>query len=302
MLTTYLGEITALLASICFAIGPTMNTLAGRQVSIYTVNRVRLLLTLLILVTAHWLITGNLFPGEMTLERWFWLGLSAMFSLVIGDTLLFEAFSLIGTRLSMLVVSLVPVFSALLAFAFLDERLRVVQIAGILVTISGVIWVLFDRKNGGNRSAQDKKYLRGFLLALGSALLHALGVIAAKKGLAGDFPALSGHVIRMLVALTVVWGAMLVSGHARQTVDELRARPISLRYILLGAVFGPFLGMWLSLVAIQYTQVGIATALTSLPPIWLLPIGYYFFRERIGPRAISGSVIAVIGVAMIFLL
>lgn len=69
-----------------------------------------------------------------------------------------------------------------------------------------------------------------------------------------------------------------------------------------GAVLGPFLGVWLSLVAVKYAYVGIASTLMSLPPIILIPVSHWVFKEKITFGAILGTVIAVAGVAMIFLL
>jgi drug/metabolite transporter (DMT)-like permease len=63
---------------------------------------------------------------------------------------------------------------------------------------------------------------------------------------------------------------------------------------------GPFLGVWLSLIAIQRTEVGVASTLMGLSPIFLLPIGYLVFSERFGWRAVSGTMIAMVGVWLLF--
>jgi drug/metabolite transporter (DMT)-like permease len=300
MLGAYLGEISALLASICFSIGPTLNTFAGQRVSVNTVNRARLVIALGLLVIPHWLVLGVPIPLQAPAERWVWLGLSGLCGLVLGDTLLFLGFSLIGTRLSMLVATLVPVLSSILAWAFLGERLAWVQAAGILTTLLGVAWVMSDR-NGVRGQIQDRAaFRRGIQFTLAAAFIHSIGNILAKKGLVGDFPALSGHVMRVTVSLVIILGVMLLQRQLRPTLSELKAEPSSLRYILWGAVFGPTLGMWLSLFAIQNTEVGVASSLTALPPIWLLPIGHYLFSEKISLRSVAGSLVAVAGVVLIF--
>ena len=302
MLHSYPGEIAALLASVCFSIGPALFTLAGRRISVGTVNRSRLLVTMILLIVPHWYFAGTLLPLDAQPERWLWLGFSGLLSLVIGDSLLFAAFALIGTRLTMLVASLMPVSSALLAWIFLGETLSWTQITGILVTIGGVSWVVSDRNNGSPDLQDRATDRKGLLLALGGAIIHSCGAIAAKKGLGGDFPALSGHVIRIFVSMLIVVALMFFQGKAGKMVSELRTQASSIKYVLVGAIFGPLTGMWLSLFAIQNTSVGIATSLTSLPPVWLLPIGFYLFKERIGVRAVLGSLVAVIGVAILFLL
>jgi drug/metabolite transporter (DMT)-like permease len=297
----YLGALYALLASVCFAIGPTLNTLAGRHVRVATVNRVRLAAALLLLMLVHWLTLGSPFPITGRIENWMYMGLSGIFGLIIGDALLFGAFNVLGTRLSMLVISLIPMFSSLMAYFFLDEKLAVVQVVGIAVTISGVGWVLLDRRSGATRELNRRVYLRGFLLAIGSAFFHAAAAITSKAGLAGDFPALSAHTIRTFLALILIMIPLLSREPRRGMVSELRQKPEAMKYLLWGAVFGPLLGMWLALLALQHINVGIATAITSLPPIWLIPVGRFFFNERIGWRAVAGSLTAVSGVALMFL-
>ena len=50
-----------------------------------------------------------------------------------------------------------------------------------------------------------------------------------------------------------------------------------------------------------HTNVGIASTLVALPPVILLPIGYFVFKERFGWGAVVGTLIAIAGVALIFL-
>jgi drug/metabolite transporter (DMT)-like permease len=71
--------------------------------------------------------------------------------------------------------------------------------------------------------------------------------------------------------------------------------------LICGALTGPFLGVWLSLIAIQHTSIGVASTLMALPPVFLLPISRLVFAEQIGWRTILGTMVAISGVAMLFL-
>jgi drug/metabolite transporter (DMT)-like permease len=105
----------------------------------------------------------------------------------------------------------------------------------------------------------------------------------------------------MIAAAAILWLVTLLLGQVRPTFAALRRRPEAMKYILGGAFFGPFLGVTLSLVAVQRTQVGIASTLLALPPIFLLPISHFVFKERIGWSAIAGTLVAVAGVAILAL-
>jgi drug/metabolite transporter (DMT)-like permease len=69
----------------------------------------------------------------------------------------------------------------------------------------------------------------------------------------------------------------------------------------LGAVFGPFLGVSLSLLAVQRTQAGVASAIMSIVPVLIILPSVLLFRERVTARAVMGAALAVGGVAVLFL-
>ena len=295
---TYLGEIAALTTALCWSFTSIFFTLAGRRVGSVTVNRLRLIMATIFLTVTHWLLATPL-PLRAAPERWFWLGLSGVVGLVLGDAFLFQAYVWIGPRLGMLMMSSVPVISTLLAWLFLGETLAFNQIAGVLLTVGGIAWVVMERTGSRGQSTENPNYLWGILFGLGAAGGQALGLILAKKGLGGDFPALSGNFIRMVTALVVMWA--FIRGQAGLTFRRLGSQPQAALTIMGGALTGPFLGVWMSLVAIQLTRIGIASTLMALPPILLLPIGYYVFKERITRRAIIGTLLAIMGVALLFL-
>lgn len=297
----FLGELAALGTAVCWSFTSTFFTLAGRMVGSVVVNRIRLLLAILFLSLTHWFLLGSWFPQHVAGERWLWLGLSGVIGLSIGDALLFQAFVLIGSRLSMLLMSLVPVISTLLAWLFLHETLTPLQLLAIFVSVAGVAWVILDRTPQGIQQTSSHDNWAGILFGLGGALGQALGLIAAKKGLSGDFSPLSGTLIRMVTAAAVLWLVTIATGKARLTFQQLARMPHSFVYILGGSFFGPFLGVTLSLVAVQATAVGIASTIIALPPIFLLPIGYFVFQERVGWRAVAGTVAALSGVAILLL-
>jgi drug/metabolite transporter (DMT)-like permease len=123
----------------------------------------------------------------------------------------------------------------------------------------------------------------------------------SKQGLADDFSPISGNVIRLISASLLIWILTILQGQVQTTFSTLRRHPQSLKWITIGAIFGPFIGVSLSLLAVQKAPVGIASTLMQLTPIILLPIGYFVFHEQIGRRAVMGTVLAIMGTAAIFL-
>ena len=300
-MNAYLGEIAALITSLCFSITSTFFTLAGQKVGSVIVNRTRLGIAVIFIICAHFLLRVPL-PYKIETESFFWLGLSGIIGLVLGDASLFQAFILIGPRISMLLMGLAPVLAAILAWIFLGEQLSELQILGIGLTLGGVLWVIIEHNRKINSNGIEKKnYLPGILFGFGGAAGQALGMITAKKGLGGDFPALSGTLIRMVTAAIVLWSFTIFRGQARKTVELLNSNRQSLGYITAGSFTGPFLGVTFSLIAIQNTSIGVASTLMALTPIFLIPISHSIFNERFGWGAIAGTLVAVAGVGMLFL-
>lgn len=295
-----IGGLAALGTSILWAAGSTFFTFASRELGSVTVNRVRLLLATIFLGITHLAINGALIPVNVEPETWFWFVLSGVIGLVLGDAFLFQAFVWIGPRLSMLLMSLAPVISVIFSWIFLAERLTLLQVLGIGITVLGVSTVILDRGKLNQANGQNRNYLKGLLFGLGGAVGQALGLITSKVGLNAGVSPLSGNLIRIFSAAVIMWFVALLMNQAKVTVDNVWHSGRARIFLLMGTLAGPFLGVWLSLVAIQHTPVAVATTLMSLAPIILLPVGKIVFKERIGWRAIVGTVVAVSGVAMLF--
>jgi drug/metabolite transporter (DMT)-like permease len=296
-----MGELAGLATSLFWALSSVFFARGGQQVGSVNVNRIRLALAVALIMLAHLVTQGTLLPLNAAPERWLWLGLSGLVGLALGDTFLFQAYVMVGNRLGILLLSLAPVIGALIAWIFLGEQLAPVQVIGIIVSLAGVVLVVLKGQPGGIGAPHERRrFLLGILCGLGGAVGQAVGLVLAKKGLGEDFPAVSGLAIRMLVALVAIWAVALVLGQLRSTLAAGR-NPSAMANIGAGAVAGPFIGVWLSLIAVQLTLVGIASTLTSLAPIFVLPIARFVFKENVNRWAVLGTAVTVGGVAIIFL-
>jgi len=295
----YIGELAGLFTSICWTGTSVLFTKAAKQVGSAVVNRVRVILALLFLMTLNWVLFGEPLPVSAGAEHWLWLGLSGAVGYAVGDAFLFQAFVDIGTQRSMLMMSMAPLISAGLAWFFFAETLTGIQLLGILVTLSGIAWVILRRDP--NHLAKTKHAGRGVLFGLGAATGQAVGYVLSKQGLTDGFSPIAGNTIRMLAAVVVLWGLVLLQGKSRRTVEAMRSNPRTLGLLAMAAITGPVLGASSSLFALQYTEVGIASTLIALPPVLLLPVSWLLFHERFDWGAVLGTLVAIGGVAILFL-
>jgi drug/metabolite transporter (DMT)-like permease len=299
----FVGEFAALGTSLAFSFGSILFTLSGREIGSTLVNRTRLLVALVLVMLLHLLTYGQPLPFGAETERWFWLGLSGFVGLALGDAFLFQAFVLVGPRLAMLMMALAPVLGTILAALFLDETLAPGKLLAIGITIAGIMVVIAERAGGEQEQthADRRKYVIGLLCGLGGAAGQAGGLVLSKLGLVGGFPALSGNVIRLLVAFVLIWIIAIANRQLISSFQTLNANRRALLLLTGGAILGPVIGVWLSLIAVQNTDVGIASTLSSLMPIFLIPISYVVFKERITKQAVVGTVIAFVGMVALFL-
>ncbi|MGQ9550461.1 MAG: DMT family transporter [Roseiflexus sp.] len=295
----YIGEFAALLTSLSWTVTSVLFTKATQQAGSLIVNRVRVALALLFLMLLNLAFYGYLLPVDAGAERWLWLVLSGAIGYALGDAFLFQSFLCIGAQRGMLMMSLSPLMSAGLAWLFFGETLTGMQMLGVVFTLSGIAWVILRRQTGGHNPACHPT--QGVLFGLGAAAGQAVGYILSKQGLAGGFSPIAGNSIRMLAAVIVLWGLAGAQGKARETVQAMREKPKIMGWLVLAAFTGPVIGATLSLLALQYTEVGIASTLIALPPVFLLPVGWLVFKEKFDLGAVLGTLVAIAGVALLFL-
>jgi len=300
MIAERLGEIAALGTALLWAMSYLQFTVAVRRIGAPLLNRARLTIALGLLILAHLIAYGTPFPFHAAATRWMWLALSGVVGFAISDALLFRSLFHLGAHRTSLLMALIPVMSALLAWGMLGEGMTAVQIVAALGTVGGVILVVSARPT--SREAADSRCIPAFgvLSALGAAVAQSLRYIFSKQGMSGGFPILSTNVIQILAATVAVWVLGALRGKIRGTLAPLRDRTAALA-TAGGAFVGPFLGVSLSLVALAAAPVGIASTLMGLTPVFLLPVSWFVFKERITLRAILGTAFAVAGVAILFL-
>jgi len=292
-LQSYVGEIASLLTAVCWTFSAIYFEKAGRRVGSLSVNIIRIFLGIIFLGLTTTFTRGMFFPMDATPYNWFWLGLSGIVGFFLGDLFLFKSYTIIGSRTSQLVMSLAPMITAVIGWFFLNEILSLKSIIGIVVSVSGIMIAVAGKKLKLNVP------VKGFLYALGGALGQAVGLILSKKGM-GEYDAVAATQIRaifgfaafaILVTFAKRWRRVILT-----TGDRKR-----MSIITVGTIFGPFIGVSLSLYAVQHTETGIAAALMALTPIFIIVPTAIMFKEKITARQVIGAVISIVGASIFFI-
>lgn len=304
MLQNYFGEIAGILTAVFWTVTSLAFESAGKKVGSLSVNLIRLVMGFFFIGIYSWIARGFFFPTDATLFQWKWLAFSGLVGFVIGDLLLFQAFVVVGARISMLLMALAPPFAAFIGWLVLGEVMSPMNLLGMTVTLTGIVIVILKRekveKNGQLVKKLKSGYsMQGILLALGGALGQAAGLVLSKKGM-GDYDAFSASQIRVLTGIagfTIIFFFMKRWPKVWAALKNTSA----MKGITLGAFFGPFLGVSFSLLAVKYTSTGVAATLMAISPVLIIAPAIVLFHEKVNWKEIFGAVVTIGGVALFFL-
>lgn len=309
----YIGETISLVVSVLWTVSALASEVGSKHLGVYVLNVWRLGLSLLFGALLLWATMGAPYPVHAGAEAWLWLFLSGMVGYFFGDYCLFSCYLVIGSRFGMLFMTLAPMFTALFAWLMLGQQLAWSALLAMVVTLSGIAITVFHRE--AHHGLVLALPLKGVLLGLGAALGQGVGLVMSMVGInhyRAGIPAevlpqvdavvpFAANAIRCLAgtlcfAVCLAWrGEMRLMAESRHDRKGLLA--------MLCAVFvGPFIGVGLSLVAVQYTAAGIASTLMALTPIMILLPSRWLFHQPITWQAVAGAFVSCIGVSLFFLL
>jgi len=311
LMTEYRGELAALCTAMCWVCTSLAFGAAGRRVGPTVVNVSRLFLAVVLLGLLHFIDTGLWVPEAPWRGIWL-LALSGIIGLSVGDQLLFTALVDVGSRMSTLLMTLAPPVVAIVAWFLLGERITLWMLTGMTVTLGGIILVVRDRPSGDD-IVPHPHWKRGVIFGTLAAWCQGIGFVIAKlamnsqnEDVAMRIDPLAATLVRMsfaAVGVVVLANSMhaLRGQAARQLRRSTPRGPWSsaIPLIVMGTVFGPVLGVWMSLEAAKATDAGIAATLMAMTPVFILPFAALIEHERVTWRAAVGAVIAVAGVAIL---
>jgi drug/metabolite transporter (DMT)-like permease len=295
-----IGEVAALSAAVAFSVTSVCYTFAGRKINAVTSIAMSLPISWIMLIGIHQFTLGEFFPTHATFDRWFFLGASGILAYVISSYFMLNAYQHIGPRLTMLIASFAPVLGALLAWIFLGQTLPSNSTLGIAIVILGIVWVVAERGKA-QVDSPELDLRRGVMYASLGTLAQGAAFVFASRGVAGEFPPFSATLIRITAGIIALWLFIALQRNIKATATILRNDPRLFLQLTGAALSGPVIAGSALLLSFQFIPVGVSTTLSHTTAIFLIPIGYFVFKERITLRAIIGTIVTIIGIAILFI-
>lgn len=310
-LQSYLGEIVAFGTTISWSIGIFPFAEGARRLGPNAVNHFRLVLAVIFLTILSLLFLplsfGDLFSSPLP-EHWLWFGLSGVIGLALGDYFAFTSYAILGARISSIFSTLAPAAALFTGYFVIGERINFIGILGILITIAGVIWLTLTKS--AKAEMQDHEHgskETGILYGMLSAVCQGVGIVLANKGFtyqlhSSDLPFFQATWLRMISATVIIFIFSALRGKVKEYMKPaLRNKNNGIPYTIAGTIFGPVIGVSLSMLAVSalHNKPSVAQTIFSLVPICALPMAYFFYKEKITLKALLGAFIAIAGVVIL---
>ncbi|MGZ4159141.1 MAG: DMT family transporter [Bacteroidia bacterium] len=307
----YLGELVALCTTLSWSIGIFPFTEAARRMGPNSLNHFRLLLAVFFLTIISLIFLPISFTGLFTSplpQHWLWFGLSGIIGLAMGDFFRFTSFAILGPRIGSVFNTLAPTAALVAGYFLVHERINYIGVIGILITIAGVIWLTLTRSAKATmRDHEHGKVGKGILFGILSAFCQGVGVVLANKGFQSQIgnstvPAFQATWLRMVCATAAVFLITIVRGKLKEVIRPvLTNKNNGIIYSIGGTIFGPVIGVSLSMLTISLLQnkPSVAQTIFSLVPVVVLPLSYLFYKEKITLKSVLGALIAIAGVLIL---
>ena len=306
----YIGELISIGVAFSWTATALLSEFGSKRLGNLTLNVLRMGLALLFSLVLFGVVTGSPLPAGVPAEACGWMLLSGLVGYVIGDFCLFQCYILIGSRFGQLFMTLAPLSAALMAWITLGQQMKPMSIVAMLVTLFGIGISVLGR--GNHHMVSLKLPLNGVLFAIGAAMCQGIGLVLSKIGMdhydvaamakAGvsewliPFSANFYRCIAGIIGFTILLYFRDGIGHLREAMHDRKGLSVA----IATTIFGPFVGVGSSLMAVQYTAAGIASTLMAMTPIIILLPSYWLFHEKITWKAVLGAFISVIGVSLFF--
>ena len=303
---TYLGELISIGVAFSWTATALLSEYGSKRLGNLTLNVLRLSLALLFSMLLFWAVLGSPLPAGGTPEAYGWMLLSGLVGYVVGDFCLFQCYIIIGSRYGQLFMTLAPLAAALTAWVSLGQQMTAMSIVAMLVTLLGIAISVLGR--GEHHRVSLKLPLNGVLFAVGAAVCQGVGLVLSKIGMdhyeAEAIPdwlvPFSANFFRC-VAGVAGFTLLLYVREGFSPLREALADRKGMTVATATTIFGPFVGVGFSLMAVQYTSAGIASTLMALTPIIIILPSWWLFRQPITWKAVVGAVISCIGVSLFFM-
>ncbi|MCL2008097.1 MAG: DMT family transporter [Treponema sp.] len=293
-----IGELAAFSAAAAMSTGALFFERGIKHIGVLSVNFIKVVVAFILLTITATITRGMPLPIDASNHALLLLSISGIIGFLITDMFLFSVYATVGPRIAMLFMALSPPVTAGIAYIFLGETIGPRGGIGMALVITGIFIVVFARQGSMSFLKINSKDRLGYIFGVIACIGQSVGMVLTKAGI-GDYDPISGTQIRIFAAVIGYAIVSFIYKRGEGIKKAIRSKE-GLKFTLAGSVFGPFLGVFLSLYALQRISTGIVSTLMGLAPIVIIVPEILIFKKKIKPLEIFGALVAVAGTTIFF--
>lgn len=306
MLLTHKGELIALLTAVFWTITSLAFQQATRRAGSISVNIIRLFIALVIYAVISSFTRGMFLPFDASSHQWIWMSISGLIGFVFGDYFLLKSYEFISARITMLIMSLAAPLASIISWFVLGETMETLSLIAMFITLFGIVLVITEKKQledeqlgKKSRKLQFSFAPKGLIFAFLGTIGQATGLVLSKYGMR-DYNVFAATQIRIIAG---AFGFLILVTLIKRwpRVKQAATDSVSMKFIMIGSIFGPFLGVYASLLAIKFTTIGIASTIMAIIPVLIIPPAILLYKEKVTVKEVIGAFIALGGIILFFI-
>lgn len=282
------GILSALLSACSWAFGTITFERIGKVVPFVGITFLKGVFSIVLMILLL-VVTGGLYP--IGWREFSFLALSGIVGITIGDSLFFKSLQDLGAKTQVIFFLLGQILTMILSLLFLGELLSVEQYIGAFILLTGVIVTTW-----GTQTNHPNK-IRGIIFGLASMTCFSVSAIMVKAAIS-DVPVITATFYRMVFGTIFTLGYGVASKNFSSWIRPLKDKKL-LGLFVFNVIVITYGGFLLSMAAIKYISVSLASVLGATEPIFVLLLAFLLMREKVTKREVIGTIVTLVGLFFI---
>lgn len=283
-----LGIIAGLLSAASWAFGTVVFERIGKVMPFVGITFLKGLLSIILMLVLICFM-GGLQPVEF--REFSFFALSGIVGIAVGDSLFFKSLQDLGAKTQVVFFLLGQILTMALSLLILNELLSVWQYVGATILLIGIVIVIWGKQeNHPNK-------MRGIVCGILSMLCFSCSSIMIKIAIS-DVNVVTATFYRMVFGTIFTLGFGVVVKQLPLWLKPLKDIKISALFFInvIVITYGGFL---LSMAAIKYITVSLASILGTMEPVFVLVFAYLINQDRIRRQELIGTAVTMAGLYLI---
>lgn len=293
-----MGAAAALASSALWALTSVMLASQSGRVPPLVMSAIRSFTASLVLLGILVATAGVVQYGEMTFITGISMMGSGIMGQAVGDTLYINALGNLGvTRTFPITNSAYPFITFMLAVVLLGEDVTWTLPLGGALIVAGISWIVLAQRRADATANVKVELVRGVVFALGAAAAWATATVWL-RGQQGNLDAIGAATLRIPAASAATIATLALTSGTRTAPLRLPSPP-SIAVIAMAGVLGTGVGSILFIYAVEDIGAARTAFLTTSAPVFAIPMGVLFLRERVTMAGLIGTAITVAGIWLV---